>query len=873
MDEYDFDDDLDDQTLAALDEIEKSLLTKKHSSPAPNPPAKRQKTETGWRSATPTNNSFDLDELPEISLCQNTYTFQHTDGLKSPSLTPQAQLPREADLRVATRAPVASSSRNIPRKSIIESDRHYVPPSLPVIPTRTTASNRTSTHRNQPASRSSFTRSRNSARLLEHITNALANAPPEPLRSSTSRQPPLLATTHGSTPASQPTAVLPPSPPALKINDEIVAFQVQLEKMRLENDKIRVALKDAEEARIAKIGEVAVLRRGIQKTAEDHAAQISRLKTAQEEADGKQTSIQRDLKEEMERLKTQFIFKQHELESSSRRIPMSIHPRRNIREMPSSTRTPVRGIQAVGPSSAKFVPPHLTPVRAPLSIIHPLELKSPEKTRQSAMLPGFQNSFLESTPKRQFNKGKASIIPEIHRPLFDVPPTAVLADSFEMDIDGPPLSSPNLVPTDELTSSSTPQDDDDNKDGMSEDEDEDDTDDIHFNWKAELTRVVLIHTHPCRSRSTFQILTEQSTIVSAPEDFSSQISRILEVIASTPAENDYHRAISVVTQCLISMASALNHSNLIPPLMALLNLLSTLIYSLPSFNWTILHQSAENDDHNVLVLLCDIIKKKLAVAKHSDDTLPVANEAFTLAESLCWRTPEDSVEKLDMVVRKLDILTILLDHLQPCWFLIRATRLLALISTYPHLARSFLSLPIPESEKDDHSVIIPKIPQLDRLCSFLIDTTRPDEESAALKENIATLIIVLSQAHPDALAALTSSNAIIPSLVLYLTYLSSPIWEEDESLTSSPSSLSSTVRSLTQTIHLLHFLVFSVEPEIGLKSKLQHASARPFNGVTHMFIITFGRLSYAPIPDYIESDREDELSAIRGTLSSCIHHI
>lgn len=32
-----------------------------------------------------------------------------------------------------------------------------------------------------------------------------------------------------------------------------------------------------------------------------------------------------------------------------------------------------------------------------------------------------------------------------------------------------------------------------------------------------------------------------------------------------------------------------------------------------------------------------------------------------------------------------------------------------------------------------------------------------------------------------------------------------------------------------------------------------------------MFIITFGRLSYAPIPDWIESDREYELSAIRGT--------
>ena len=55
------------------------------------------------------------------------------------------------------------------------------------------------------------------------------------------------------------------SPPVDNINEEIIAFQKQLEEMRLENEKIRAALKEADEARIAKVGEVAVLRRGIQK--------------------------------------------------------------------------------------------------------------------------------------------------------------------------------------------------------------------------------------------------------------------------------------------------------------------------------------------------------------------------------------------------------------------------------------------------------------------------------------------------------------------------------------------------------------------------------------------------------------------------------
>lgn len=264
MDEYDFDDDFDDQTLAALDQIEKSLLSKKHVFPPSNPPAKRVKTETGWRSATTAaNNSFDLDELPEISLCQNTYTFQQTDGSKPPSLTPQPQYHQETDKRMTNRALVASGSRNISRNNSMQSNRHTVPQKPPAPPIRSTVLTRPSVHRNKPPSPPSSTRRRKSARLLEHITNALATPLPEPPQPSLPQQhvPPTLAVAQP-TPASQPATV---SQPALKIDEQIVAFQKQLEEMRLENEKIRALLKEAEEARISKFGEVAVLRRGIQK--------------------------------------------------------------------------------------------------------------------------------------------------------------------------------------------------------------------------------------------------------------------------------------------------------------------------------------------------------------------------------------------------------------------------------------------------------------------------------------------------------------------------------------------------------------------------------------------------------------------------------
>ncbi|KAJ3724610.1 hypothetical protein C8R42DRAFT_456685 [Lentinula raphanica] len=887
MDDYDFDDDFDDQTLAALDQLEKTLFNKKHISPAPNPPAKRRKTESGWRSSiTAANNSFELDELPEITLCQNAYTFQQADNSHSPSLTPQAQAPLEAD-RTINNVPVASSSRNILRNTHIQSHGLSIPPNRPPPTSRSNVPSRPSLHRTQSSSRPISTRPRNSARLLEHITNALSNTQSEIPQQPQVYMPPRHTQTASNTPlpSTPVVATLPHpvvSPPVDNINEEIIAFQKQLEEMRLENEKIRAALKEADEARIAKVGEVAVLRRGIQKTAEDHASQMAKLKAAKEEVDTRQLNMQRELKEEIERLKTQFIFKQQEIESNARRPPMSVHARRNIREAPIYTQTPARGPRATGPSNVKLTQ-EATPVRAPSKFVAP---RSPEKTRPSAMLPGFENSFLESTPKRQFNKGKTPINAEIHRPLFQDelraqrstqsesarPPSVVPDDGFGMDIDIPPSSyqhaSKHLTSSSPTSSPITRNDDDNQEDiDMNEDLDEEDdtVDEMHFNWKIELTRLVLTHTHPSQSRSTLQILAEQATAASAVENYSLHLAQILEAIGTTP-EHDYDRAIAVVARCLISIASSLNRCNLVVPLVPLLNLLSNLTYSLPSFNSVVLSQNEQmGNGPSVLVLLSEIIER-LAVENHSDNTPATAAETLLLAESLCWRTPEDSVHRLDFFVRNMNILTVLLHNRQPSRFLVHAIRVMTLMCIYPHVARCFLSLPVlggSGPEQSNEPAVATKIPQLDHLCYFLIDVSRVDEESVALKETVATLLIVLSQSHPDALAALASSSVVIPSLTMYLTQLSSAVWEEEQSLTSPHCSLSLTIKSLNQSVHLLHHLVFSVEPEIGLKSKLQHASSRLFNGITHMFIVTFGRLSYAPIPEWVEPDREYELSAIR----------
>ena len=99
-------------------------------------------------------------------------------------------------------------------------------------------------------------------------------------------------------------------------------------------------------------------------------------------------------------------------------------------------------------------------------------------------------------------------------------------------------------------------------------------------------------------------------------------------------------------------------------------------------------------------------------------------------------------------------------------------------------------------------------PLIERLCSHLIDTGGSEPEVTvyiyisfkygfninvtfqAYKLQILTCFAQLSIAHSDAHGALAASY-VIPSLVLFVTRLATPLWEDDGKLSSSPSITSS----------------------------------------------------------------------------------
>lgn len=231
-----------------------------------------------------------------------------------------------------------------------------------------------------------------------------------------------------------------------------------------------------------------------------------------------------------------------------------------------------------------------------------------------------------------------------------------------------------------------------------------------------------------------------------------------------------------------------------------------------------------------------------------------------------------------------------------------------MLRTDPDLFRALLSFPDPErADEEQANKDFSKIPHVERLCSHLVCSSRQGDdvsrwhsrressvdprvlEAVSMRTSILTFIALLSISHADALTIIMESQMLIPSLVMFLTHLSTPLWEDDVTLMTSSAmvtsyvsfsnrqccqilkNLHSLIRILNQTLFLLHHLVFSMEPVFNLRHKLHHAPHRQFNGITHIFIVTFGRLSYADPPEWLNRKERLELEQMAGTCWSILH--
>ncbi|KAI0700875.1 hypothetical protein BC835DRAFT_1325264 [Cytidiella melzeri] len=851
---------LDEGTIAALDEVESQFATTQHinvafshAPPRPAtrrpepPPAKRQKIErTSLKRELSAN---DYDDLPEISVQGDNY-YQVNAAHPAPK-NGVVYRPSDTQAYVASSIPARSSSG-------ASNGRNTAPQPSQQLARRATGPVLNAIHP-QPGTTRGLQRFHSSNQVFG------SQAAPRGTQSSDFDR---------------------------KAKRDAEIFRVKLEELERNRNELQQKLQAAEDARFAKEGEVSILRASITRTTEQHAAEVARLQAAREAAEAAKLQLQKEQREELERLKTHYTFRQHELETSTRKPPWSV----TKKQVHLDPNTPVkvrmssqmRGWNTGGgfdvdftetPRGPRFGAIEKQPSQRPRQLS-----KTTEGNKKNPMLPGFHNSFIDS-PSRHLsqkivekgkNKQRASLTSD--NPFFaehthSSPPSSPLGATYEEPHDDamelvPQVGQSNLSPT---LSKSPPQvpasgvaRDEDVKmtEGTDDLELQDDLSDIDPpNWRDELHHVLFTHTLLPGKPPTMQILLNSSLQPTTPPEqlhlYTAACSRLLEKLGITPRPIIWEHHLREIANVFADLARILNDNATIYPLSSLLGLLRILSYTIPSFTAALLSSTSNDMPPPILVTLCDVVRLHLAANAPGDDFELLAKEGLFFLESLALTAPEELIPQLSVVVRGQRVLSTLLGASQPTWLVAHTTRALCLLASHGTLSRSLVSFPVTVVGQDDLATKeTGRLPHIEQLSFYLIDASREGPEADQLRDHILTFVSILALSHPDALSVLLQSQTLIPSIVLFLTNETISFWEDDEHVISSAPKLDRVLRISSRTIALLYYMVFTSPEPYSLSRKLHHTPHRQFNGIGHMFGVTMGRFSFADSPCWLnDADR------------------
>lgn len=851
---------LDDKTLAFLLE-EESKFSRSASVQAEtttlavdtSPPSKRQKTATqrkSTRTIQRNESADDLDDLPDISICgDGTYVLQDK--------------PRHM---------VGQSSQ----KPGISGALHPAGASTSYDPTVS--------REPAPAFLTQFT---TTAPQPPSSTCPAQNHTPIPLssQSAPSSQSGLLPR------AGVPINLSPGDASLTNVHRQFEELRKNYEKIQADKEKMQADLKRLEtdlenalDAKFAKDGEVTMLRKSIEKNAQDHAAQTAKFNTAREEADKRYNLMQKQFEIEMERIKTEYTFKQHELEIALRKPPGSAQPKRT-RKGPPPTPVPVPSqIRAWGQGSGTSAPFRSTPE----SPYHPRfgDISKHERPKKSSfhdsrgLPPGFQTSSPTRAQCSGSSQGKGKAVPS---EATGTPGTLIPTTAYSSQL-APPSTPCNqlvqLTPIDlghqndesvqlnygeGIPDNPVPTDIDNPPDVEMEGTNmaltplaEEIEQQEPLNWNIAMHRAILMHTVKGSRISTLQLLmTVSLTDPDHAKSHANALSEILDVLTSIPnhPNRNFGRTTKAVCEALCNMVVGLAMNSVLSALAALFDLLTDLIYSIPRFYAPLLSstESGQDDPLRLLTTLCKVITNELRnlTAANVAQNLclsALGRSTLCLLEALAHKATGDAESALAIVPRSSSVLAVLLDPCHPQWFLLASVRFLAWVSTMRGLFRPLLSFPEGEHENGNGEPRdLSRLPQVDLLCSLLTDSDNVSLEADKLKAWIVLFFGMLSVAHPDAFAIVVESQTLIPSIILRLCQLADRVWEMEED---DAQAISRTVAMLVQTTRFLHHLI--IGGNFDLRERLHRASMRKFSGLLHIFIEAFGRLSYSDRPDWID---------------------
>jgi len=111
-----------------------------------------------------------------------------------------------------------------------------------------------------------------------------------------------------------------------------------------------------------------------------------------------------------------------------------------------------------------------------------------------------------------------------------------------------------------------------------------------------------------------------------------------------------------------------------------------------------------------------------------------------------------------------------------------------------------------------------------------------------------TFVATICMAHTDAVTILQQSHMLIPSMIVFLSTITTPLFEEDPELLDVPDQLEATVTRSVRSVSVLYTLVFAADNSFTLYHKLRRVSPRDVPSMYDVAVVTLGRLSWADPP-------------------------
>ncbi|RPD73712.1 hypothetical protein L226DRAFT_535983 [Lentinus tigrinus ALCF2SS1-7] len=731
-----------------------------------------------------------------------------------------------------------------------------------------------------------------------------------------------------SPPSIRPPQPPPPQPPLSQgqsernLRIEVETLRAQVEDLMKAQKKATSDLEEALNVRYAKEGEVSILRKSIEKAAKDHVAEVARIKTAKEEAEAMQVQIRKEMREELERVKTQYLFKQHELETSARKTPWSNKIRRTEPVSSTQRRQTVEDQQPLQtpsrPSAAAASPKR----QHRKKVIHVPE--SPPKI--PAKLRGFFNAFDVAPSQPQFDlsqvaqstqagkkgKGRASVSYDENVDLFFNPPSTSSelqhqeppsqpsssnvrhdVSMREVEVESQPQSSPPDSSVGAVVASET-QDEKKGEKGKKEDKKKEPepqpqpfepAEPILTPDSREVQRIIIMHRHGTVEPSTLQRFIDHALPSTASpkhvQAYSAHIAQLLDDVGAFSP--DVERVLRDVTTTLCSIGRILCDTKCLSLLAALVDILKALAFLIIPYVPTLLAPSTpESSDSppEILEFLTTLVRSLLnpKMYEKGEDRSALLAACLGLFEAISWYTPSELMLRLTYFVRAPQVLNVLADPKHPIWATRQFVRTLALLATYRDFYKYLIKLETSDDvEEENAGIESGRMVYLEQLSMMLV--TRDKPEHNPLRESIIRFLwALIVHDDPTTRAILVQSDLIVPAVIHFAHHITDPLYEEDEEFMESPERVTWNIDMIWLVVPLLGRILQDTDFD-QIRHKLvnleqdEKKKTKTFPGLFHMFTVALGRVGYSPLPARLSEENATKLENLHKSAQNTLEFV